>query len=885
MRMSTELATIMQRQRDQIEATHDDEEQQQQQQEEIEGGERQGEEDDDIIQITTVAKYVEDEPLDESSTTLTSQEAAMTQHAEPTATETSLDAIPSLGSMHSPVKEASTANAAPSDTPSSFPVTSPSHDPTKKTTADTPPSTVGIASEQDISFFKRDGSIPPEPKESESSTYSAHGKGGEDNMIHTPEQGGHEPSADVGVSPPDDVVGIKQDKADNGKEPPSSVCDANADASEIITPPQKSDSESVDEKKPCESPPVSRTNNPPEMIPSTNNDDRNESMEETKAYELPLEYDVFTGGPFENKAIIPQNPFVQTNNHKPAKKSAASVPRDISSFGTSQDASSFETNPSFGNNSRDFLLLSSKENSYTEENPPVGNDAIDSVEKSSTRPSSPVCVEENSSFEVVLSPEKNGHPNIVEWTNVLEPPTCDDSADGMLEKIPPPENDDCSLVLVEEMKPQASACEGHICQKREEEKELLECRKDEDPHNNLPCSTNPLSDDTSCIRSRSITAAGNTDSLSEKRKYMDIRNYPMCLSLQQRYQKIEPHIAIARTFAGNIVNNERVQLFIIAMIAINGIMLGIATFDFVTKNAEVMHAFEVTDEIFLSLFTVELALQFIYHGWHLFVDGWLVFDFVIIMMSYAFADLQIVRAFRIFRVLRLVTRVEVMRDLMTALFSVFPGMASIALLLSLIFYIFAVMFTSMFKDLFDEGYLEYDYFGNIWASLFTCFQFVTLDDFNPIIREVMVARSWAWFPFFVYVIVSGFVVVNLLIAVICDAVSAMEDINKKKLTAGFYNIANRKFFLPEESDVDEEDDERNMYYRLKIGRDKKSQKILNDVLNTGRHEIAKKVDEMENQVQDLIQLQKQGTESIEIILRRLQQISNNSDNDVFVNED
>eukprot|EP00957_Ditylum_brightwellii_P058269 4418310-Ditylum_brightwellii.AAC.1 len=75
----------------------------------------------------------------------------------------------------------------------------------------------------------------------------------------------------------------------------------------------------------------------------------------------------------------------------------------------------------------------------------------------------------------------------------------------------------------------------------------------------------------------------------------------------------------------------------------------------------------------------------------------------------------------------------------------------------------------------------------------------------------------------------------------------MEDINKKKLTAGFYNIANRKIFLPGKSDVDKEGDERNMYYPLKIGRDKKSQKILNAVLNTGKHEVAKKVDEMENQ--------------------------------------
>lgn len=114
---------------------------------------------------------------------------------------------------------------------------------------------------------------------------------------------------------------------------------------------------------------------------------------------------------------------------------------------------------------------------------------------------------------------------------------------------------------------------------------------------------------------------------------------------------------------GSIVNNEHVQLVIVMLIAVNAIMMGVATFDFVTENPQVDQAFEVTDQVFLIIFTIELSLQFIFHGWRLLLDGWLVFDLIVIAMSWTFAEVQIIRAFRIFRALRLITRIEVMKNL------------------------------------------------------------------------------------------------------------------------------------------------------------------------------------------------------------------------------
>jgi hypothetical protein len=108
-------------------------------------------------------------------------------------------------------------------------------------------------------------------------------------------------------------------------------------------------------------------------------------------------------------------------------------------------------------------------------------------------------------------------------------------------------------------------------------------------------------------------------------------------------------------------------------------------------------------------------------------------------------------------------------------------MAAIGLMLGLIFYIFAVMFTQLFKDLYKNGDTDYNYFGGLDFSLFTLFQMMTLDNWAQIARQVIHVHSWAWFPFISFVIISGFIIVNLIIAVICDAISALHKDDKNKL--------------------------------------------------------------------------------------------------------
>ncbi len=88
-----------------------------------------------------------------------------------------------------------------------------------------------------------------------------------------------------------------------------------------------------------------------------------------------------------------------------------------------------------------------------------------------------------------------------------------------------------------------------------------------------------------------------------------------------------------RLICGAIVNHPWVQHSIIFLTFVNAVMLGVATYDFVKENSTLNMAFETTDQAILTIFTIELVMQFLFHGYTFFKNAWLVFDFVIVIVS------------------------------------------------------------------------------------------------------------------------------------------------------------------------------------------------------------------------------------------------------------
>mmetsp|Transcript_32268 Transcript_32268/g.67282 ORF Transcript_32268/g.67282 Transcript_32268/m.67282 type:complete len:262 (-) Transcript_32268:1317-2102(-) len=209
----------------------------------------------------------------------------------------------------------------------------------------------------------------------------------------------------------------------------------------------------------------------------------------------------------------------------------------------------------------------------------------------------------------------------------------------------------------------------------------------------------------------------------------------------------------------------------LVLIVGNSLLTAIGTFDF---GPQVDHAFSVIDTTLLSIFTAELGLHMVYFGPALFSDGWLTFDFIVVTLSWAFQAMSVLRAFRIVRAVRVISKMKDLRDLVTALLRVVPRMGAIASLLLLVYFVFTIFFTELFKDAYANGFTSEDHFSTLGLTAFTLLQFMFLDDWSTVTKELMAEYTFSWVPILFFIITCTFIVMNLIIAVICDAVAALQ---------------------------------------------------------------------------------------------------------------
>jgi len=248
---------------------------------------------------------------------------------------------------------------------------------------------------------------------------------------------------------------------------------------------------------------------------------------------------------------------------------------------------------------------------------------------------------------------------------------------------------------------------------------------------------------------------------------------------------MQEEVTGGRQKLGKWLKRDDVQFTIIVLIVINSIMMGIGTFDFVKDNPTVSKAFNIIDLVFLITFTVELFAHFIHRGLRLFCNKWLIFDFIVIIISWIVTESQVFRAFRIFRTLRLIPKVKVMKNLIDALVKALPRVCMVGLLLLINIFIFAIMFTDMYKDaskeLSESKEWDYDYFSRLDFTILTLLQFITFDNWAVVARDVMEYESWAWVMIIIFIVISGFIAVNLFVGVIVDSISDISSKDKRKL--------------------------------------------------------------------------------------------------------
>lgn len=220
-------------------------------------------------------------------------------------------------------------------------------------------------------------------------------------------------------------------------------------------------------------------------------------------------------------------------------------------------------------------------------------------------------------------------------------------------------------------------------------------------------------------------------------------------------------VGLFRVLTQNIV----FELFILACIVANAAILG---YDAHFGETNQHHALiEQWNMYFLYIFTAELLLEFLGQGpSRYFRRGWNWFDIIVVALSYIAVNpaISALRTLRVVRVFRLISAVPQMRRVVEALFSALPGIMATLAILAIVFYIGAVMGTTLFHN--EVG------FRDLGESALTMFALTQFDGWGDTIARLQPNYPYAWFFVLSFTVIAAFAVLNLFIGVIVEAVQA-----------------------------------------------------------------------------------------------------------------
>ena len=177
------------------------------------------------------------------------------------------------------------------------------------------------------------------------------------------------------------------------------------------------------------------------------------------------------------------------------------------------------------------------------------------------------------------------------------------------------------------------------------------------------------------------------------------------------------------------------QNFITVVILLAGVVVGVETYpSVVERHGTVLH---ILNEAILWIFVVEVVVKMGAEGkrpWRYFLDPWNVFDFIIVAVCFMPVDAQyvaVLRLARLMRVLKLVRALPKLQILVSALLKSIPSMGYVALLLSLLFYVYSVAAVFLF------GPNDPVHFESLPLAMLSLFRVVTGEDWTDVMYIAM----------------------------------------------------------------------------------------------------------------------------------------------------
>lgn len=224
----------------------------------------------------------------------------------------------------------------------------------------------------------------------------------------------------------------------------------------------------------------------------------------------------------------------------------------------------------------------------------------------------------------------------------------------------------------------------------------------------------------------------------------------------------------------SIRSNKTFELFVVAIIIFSAVMIGAKTYDVPPTVTKIV----VWLDWFITLFfMVEITIRFLgeKRKRDFFKSAWNIFDTVIVTVSLIpieDSELAVVgRLIRIFRVLRMVSIIPELRMLLNSLIKALPRLGYVALLMFIIFYIYAAIGATFFKN------INPVLWGDISISLLTLFRVMTFEDWTDVMYETMAVYGYSWIFYVSFIFFTAFAFLNMIIGIV---VNVLEEEQKEQ---------------------------------------------------------------------------------------------------------
>lgn len=209
------------------------------------------------------------------------------------------------------------------------------------------------------------------------------------------------------------------------------------------------------------------------------------------------------------------------------------------------------------------------------------------------------------------------------------------------------------------------------------------------------------------------------------------------------------------------------QGVIIAVILLSALLIGAKTHNLPSNIVAMLALLDFGITIF---FVVEIVIRYLAcpNKKKFFYNGWNIFDTIIVIGSLipsGGSGVLLARLLRVFRVLRLVSMVPELRLLINALLKAIPRMGYIALLMFVIFYIYAAIGSMFFHQINEVLW------GDVSISMLTLFRVATFEDWTDVMYETMAVHPLSWIYYLSFIFLTAFIFLNMMVGTVLEIMS------------------------------------------------------------------------------------------------------------------